>query len=101
MKTLEVLKILFIVILLNYIPKKIKSIENNNKLESKITAASASDSFKSNLLNIYDNNPIKDGVFTTITENGPLKGFSFQEKEDMKKFSAIENYFPKKVKDGN
>jgi hypothetical protein len=48
--------------------------------------------------NIMSSNIIKNGLSTTLNENGAVKGFSFQEKQELNRLSEIENYSPKKVK---
>jgi len=47
--------------------------------------------------NIFSSNLLKQGVSTDIKENGAIKGFSFQEKQELNRLSEIENYSPKKV----
>jgi hypothetical protein len=36
-------------------------------------------------------------VYTNIKQNGAVKGFSFQEKQELRALTEIENYAPKKV----
>ncbi len=48
--------------------------------------------------NILSSNIIKQGLSTNLKENGAVKGFSFQEKQELNRLSEIENYSPKKVR---
>ena len=48
--------------------------------------------------NILSSNILKQGLTTQIKENGAIKGFSFQEKQELNRLSEIENYSPKKVR---